>query len=207
MLLTIITIIYIYPNNEILSLVILTGVMEARIKENITWSVLNLHYVQRMWQRDGGDGLLMFYLLSTVYINQGLSNTSEYLEIWYQSFVFIFRNSAFTFNFVGCFTSLMQNTCVFFFKVNHIHILARSIVFKVQQNDIRSINVKIPILCLLYSYNINTHVGWNVFSLEKILLLWQICMTYVYVEIAAGTNIRHFKSDCLPTRCRLCDFH
>lgn len=81
MLLTIITIIYIYPNNEILSLVILTGVMEARIKENITWSVLNLHYVQRMWQRDGGDGLLMFYLLSTVYINQGLSNTSEYLEI------------------------------------------------------------------------------------------------------------------------------
>lgn len=59
---------------------ILTGMMEAKIKENIAWSVLNLHYVQRMWQRDGGDGLLN--VLSAKHnLFKPRVISSEYLEI------------------------------------------------------------------------------------------------------------------------------
>lgn len=63
----------------------------------------------------------------------------------------------------------MKNICVFLYSEPHTHI--SMINSKVQENDMQSINVMILTLCTLYSYNINTDIGYNVISWEKMLLL------------------------------------
>lgn len=107
---------------------IASGVLKTATAENIAGSGLNLHHLQLIWQRDSGDSFLNVLSAknsldkpSVTKDKRSLGNIIPKLCCYFQEY------NGFYILFCWMVYITHEKICVFFFRVYHIHVLARSI--------------------------------------------------------------------------------